>query len=471
MTSGFAHRSCYVLPATCHLPLFMHKLTAYLSALFMALAPLTAYAGLIRDAEIESTLRAYANPIFETAGIPADDVRILIVADPTINAFVAGGLNLFVHTGLIRTTKNPGELIGVIAHETGHIAGAHLSQLREKSNRATLGSIIGTLLGAAVMAGGGGKAGGGILMGSQQMAQRDFLGAIRVNESSADQAALGFLDDLDMSATGMLSMFETLRRKEAALPVNKDQYLRSHPLTTERISAMRNHITASEIPEGQVPEGFTVRHARMVAKLVAFTESYETTLNHYPTSDTSVAARYARAIADFKRSNLTAAIAGIDQLIREHPADPFFYDTKGQVLFENGKLADSAKAYAKASTLKPDSALILTDYAKTLIAQDKKSELPRAIALLERSREIDDSYSTTWRELAVAYGKQGRLGLSYEALAEESALKGDYKTVLQHVARARSFAKNEPALGLLLDDLERDAKAQIKRKREADDVF
>lgn len=442
------------------------RITAALSAILLAVAPLTAQAAsLIRDAEIENTLRAYARLPLESAGIPSEDVRILIVQDPSINAYVAGGLNIFIHTGLILATRKPGELIGVIAHETGHIAGAHLSQLAEKSSRATLGSIIGALLGAVAVAGGAGQAGAGVIMGGQSMAQRQFMSDIRINEQSADHAAMQYLDDNDISSSGMLSMFETLRRQESGLK-KTDPYMRDHPLTSERIATLRNHVAESTIPTDQVPDGFAEKHARMVAKLVAFTAPYERTLALYPTSDTSVAARYARAIAEFRRSQLQPALDGINGLIRQYPNDPYFYDTKAQILFENGKLAEAEKAYAKASGLLPGSALILTDYARTIIADDDKKDLPRAIALLEQSKEIDDSYSATWRQLAIAYGKEGRLGLSYSALAEEAALSGDYRTVLQHVARARDLAKDDPSLMLLLDDLKRDAQAQLEKKKQ-----
>lgn len=444
----------------------MRRFLAFFSALTIAATPLAAQAGLIRDAEIESTLRAYENPILESAGIPPEDVRILIVQDPTLNAYVAGGLNIFIHTGMIRATTKPGELIGVMAHETGHISGAHLSQLSAKSSRATLGSVLGALLGAAAIAGGAKDAGAGVIFGSQNMAMRNFLSDIRVNEQSADHAALKFLDENDISASGMLATFEMMRRKEGVANINADPYLRDHPLTTERIATLRNHVQESSIPPDQVPEGFPEKHARMVAKLVAFTEPYNRTLALYPESDQSVAARYARAIAEFRHSNLPGALAGMDALIKQAPNDPFFYDTKAQILFENGKLDEAEKAYARASTLLPHSAMILTDFARTLMARDDAKDLSRAVALLEQSKEIDDSYSTTWRQLAIAYGKQGRLGLSYWALAEEAALEGDYRTVLQHIARARDLAKTDPSLLLLLDDLQHDAEAQLEKKKE-----
>jgi len=447
----------------------LFRIIAVITTLAVMLEPLSANAGLIRDAEIEHTLRSYANPILAAADITPQDVRLFIIADPSINAYVAGGLNIFIHTGLIRAAPKPGMLIGVIAHETGHISGAHLSQFKEKSNRAILGSLLGTALGAAAVVGGAGQAGMGVIMGSQSMAQRRLMTDIRLNEQSADHAALGFLDTTNTSATGMLEMFEVLHRAELAGGTGaQDKYMSDHPLTTERMSTIRNHINQSAIPADQVPAGAQAMHARMLAKLVAFTEGYETTLNQYPTTDTSVAARYARAIAEFKRSKLAPALTGINALIREYPSDPYFYDTKGQILFENGKLPEAATAYGEASRFAPSSPLILTDYAKTIIAQNDPGKLPHAISLLERSKELDDSYDVTWRQFAIAYGKQGKLGQSYQALAEEAALNADYKAVLQHVARARQEAKGDASLILVLDDLERDAKAQLAEKKKSD---
>lgn len=440
---------------------FFRNLCLLLAALTL---PLNAQAGLIRDAEVENTLHLYAAPIFQAAGIQPDDVRIFIVANPELNAYVAGGLNMFLHTGIIEAATKPGMLIGVMAHETGHISGAHLSQLREKSTRAMVGSVLGAIVGAAVIAGGGHQAGAGVIMGTQSMAQRGFMTDIRINEESADQAALTFLDACDISATGMLEMFETLRRAEGP-SLGRDRFMSDHPLTTERIATMRNHIAESRIPADQVPDGFAEMHARMVAKLIAFTAPYDVTMKRYPTSDTSVAARYARAIAAFKNSDLATALAGMNSLLKQYPKDPYFYDTKGQILFENGKLPEAAAAYAKASTLNPNSALILTEYAKVIIAQKNREEIPRAIALLERSKTLDDSYDVTWRQLALAYAAQGKVGLSYAALAEEAALNGDEKAVFQHVARARPDAANDPTLALQLDDLEREAKTLLEAKK------
>lgn len=440
-------------------------------ALFLALTlPLSSYAGVIRDAEIESTLRAYAQPIFRSADVDPDSVRIFLMSSPDINAYVAGGLNLFINSGLVLETKNAGMLLGVMAHETGHIAGAHLSQAREKATRAAIGGLIGTVIGAAAAVGGAGRAGAGIIAGSQNAATRSFLSDIRLVEASADQAGLSYLDDNNISATGMLEMFQLLHNREVG-GTKPDPFLIDHPLSTERIAVMRDHINASSIQADSVPSGFNAMHARMVAKLFAFIKPYDETLKRYPESDHSVAARYARAIAEFRRSHLPEALTEINNLIKQYPKDPYFYDTKGQILFENGKLEEAQTAYASAHRLKPDSALILTDYARTLIAQEKPELLTQSIQLLEKANEIDDSYGMTWRQLAIAYGKQGKLGRSYEALAEEAVLDGDYKGALQHLARARTYASDDPGLSLTIDDLEHDAKAQLEQKKKDESLF
>ncbi|MFZ4124735.1 MAG: M48 family metalloprotease [Rickettsiales bacterium] len=444
----------------------IRRISACISAAVIACAPLAANAGgLIRDAEIEHTLRAYSNPIFQSAGIPPEDVRLLIVNDPSVNAFVAGGLNIFINTGLIRVTKNPGMLLGVIAHETGHISGAHLSQFGAKTNRAVLGSAISAVVGAAAIAGGAGSAGAGIIAGGQSMAMRNFFSEVRINEQSADHAALKFLDDNEISSSGVLEMFETLRRNESGALSKRDPYLQTHPLSSDRVATVRNHVNESKIPKNQVPPQFIPMHARMVAKLVAFMETRDITLKLYPESRTDIAARYARAIADFRAAEPQKAITAMRQLIKEKPSDPFFQDTLGQILFENGDLNGATSAYQRASVLLPDSALILTDYAKTLIAREDPALLSRAIELLERANSLDDSNDFTWRQLAIAFGKRGDLGASYAALAEEAALQGDFETVLQHVKRARGYAEADSAVTLQIDDLERDAREQLTEQK------
>jgi predicted Zn-dependent protease len=423
----------------------------------------------IRDAEIESTLRYFATPIFVEAGLPPENIRIFVVNNPSINAFVAGGLNMFFHTGLIKAAETPGMLIGVIAHETGHIAGAHITQLSATASRASIGGVIGAIIGAATMAAGGGQAGAGIIAGSQNIAIRSLYSGIRVKEQSADHAALSYLDALGYSASGMMDMFELLRKNERG--TQRDPYLQTHPLSRERVATVRNHTKQSDIPANSLPKEHTLLHARMRAKLIAFTEPYQDTMRAYPPTDTSVAARYARAIAAFRSNRFQQARTDMEALLEASPNDPFFHDTLGQILFESAQVEGAIQAYGRAHALLEDSALIATDLAKALIARGGDSDIKRAITLLEHANQLDGSYSLTWHQLAIAYGRDGQLGKSYAAIANRHALLGQYEDALQQITRAKPLLTEDPVSLLAIEDLERDVKQEIHKRDEADSIF
>ena len=416
--------------------------------------PQTAFAvSLIRDAEIEDTLRAYGNPIFKAAGLNPDAIHIFIVNDPTINAYVAGGANMFIHTGLILKTDRPSMLIGVMAHETGHMAGGHLAQGAEKLKGAQMGTILSMLLGAAVAVGGGGNAGVAVMTAGQEYALRNYLHFSRANESAADQAGLDYMDQLNISAAGMLRMMEILRQNANRSYGTPDPYTRTHPLDVDRITHIRNHVMQSSIPEDAIPSGFADRHARMIAKLSGFINPPDQTLLTYPVTDTSVPARYARAIAYYLIPETDKALAEINSLIQEKPNDPFFHELRGQILFESGHVPEAVQSYTKAATLLPDSPLILTDYGKVLIATENHANLVKAQQVLEHANVIDNSNPDTWHNLAMAYGKLGNIGMFYLASAEESALEDNWKEVRQKVDLALKNIGHDNAARLRANDL------------------
>lgn len=425
----------------------LYALLRFLFVLFIAFIPPAANAiSLIRDAEIEDTLRAYGNPIFKTAGLDPDAVHIFIVDDPTINAYVAGGANMFIHTGLILKTDSPQMLIGVMAHETGHMAGGHLAQGTEKLKNAQMGTILAAVLGAAAAIGGGGEAGIAMMSAGQQVALRNYLTFSRSNESAADQAALNYLDKLDISAAGILHLMEILRQNENRSYGTPDPYTRTHPLTIDRITHIRDHVMKSTIPEDKIPAGFKERQERMVAKLYGFENPPEDTLTTYPVSDQSIPARYARAIAYYKMPDLTKSLAEIDSLIREKPQDPFFRELRGQILFENGHVPEAVQSYSQAVTLLPNSPLILTDYGKVLIATDNKDNIEKAVHALEHANLIDNTNPDTWHDLSMAYGKLNNLGMFYLSSAEEAALEDNPKEVVRNVNLAlKNLGHDSPA--------------------------
>lgn len=401
---------------------------------------------LIRDAEVEHTLQNYSYPIFKAAGLKPTAIKIFILNDDRINAFVAGGANMFINTGLIMKTQSPDMLIGVIAHETAHIAGGHLARGAEKLKDAQLGSILSMVIGAAAgLATGKVEAATTIMTGTQTSIMRNFLAYTRSHEEGADQAALGYLDSLNISASGMLKTFSLLQRNERLHSTSSDPYMRSHPLSTQRTEHVRNHVANSKIPEGTYPKRFTMMHKRMRAKLYGFMESPERTMQKYPITNKAIDARMARAIAYYKMPDTDRALSEINSLIEKLPDDPFLYDLKGQILFENNRINDSLIAYQKAKKLRPDSALILVELAKVQLAQPKPN-MEAAIGNLETATTIDNSHSYAWRLLATAYGKRGNLGRSALALSEEAMLLNKPKIAIKQVNQAiRLIPKGTPA--------------------------
>ncbi len=450
----------------------LRKKTAAATAVFTSLcvafssSSALAAATLIRDAEIEQTLRIYTDPLLLAANIQPRNVRLFIVQDDSINAFVAGGMNIFVNTGLILNTSKPSMLLGVLAHETGHIAGAHLSQINEKTDRATLGSLLGAVLGAAMIAGGAGEAGAGVIAGSQNMALKNFLSDVRGNEEAADQAALKYLDSLDLSSSGMLEMFEVLRRKQASMDKTVDPYLLTHPLSSSRIAVVRNHLNRTETPTDAVPKAYLMRHERMLARLRGYIWMPEQTLNFYKESDQSLPANYARSIAYYRMGDLNKARALLDKLAGEHPSDPFFPDTLAQMYYESGYPKAAALEYKKALKNFPDSPLILTELARSLIVIDEPAYTREALRYLDQAARIDDSNQDTWRLMAVAYGKVNDTGMAYVALAQESALKGETRNSIAHADNALQVLPQNSAGAQLARDIKTASERHLIRQKE-----
>ena len=421
---------------------------------------------LIRDAEIENTLRAYGNPIFEKAGLDPEAVHIFIVEDDTINAYVAGGQNMFIHTGLILKTQDALMLIGVMAHETGHMAGGHLAQGTEKLKNAQMGAILAAVLGAAVAAGGGGDAGIGIIAAGQEAALRNYLHFSRSNENAADQAALDYLDSLHISASGFLRMMELLRQNENRSYGSPDPYTRTHPLNIDRITHVRNHVMQFPVTDAKDISALEERHKRMIAKLYGFTRPTDETLLKYPLSDNAIDAHYARAIAYYRKPLLSKALEEINSLIATKPADPFFHELRGQVLFENGHIAEALQSYAKAVYYLPDSALILTDYSKVLIATENAENIKKAIATLNRANAIDNTNPETWHHLAIAYGKIGNQGMFYLTSAEEAALEDNITEVLRNTNEALKTIIDNNAARLRATDLKMITEKEKEEKKD-----
>lgn len=399
---------------------------------FLLMPAVVQAAGLIRDAEIEQTLREFTSPIFQAAGLVPENIHLFIVNDPAINAFVAGGSNIFIHTGLLMEAEEPAMVIGVLAHETGHIAGGHLAQGAEQMEDAQIGIILGYILGAAAGLAGGGDAGVAVMTASQQLAQRQYLSFSRMNEQAADQAALNYLDTTHLSANGLLRMLEKLRIRETAFRGMLDPYALTHPLSKERISHIRGHLLKSDIPMDTLPKGYIEKYQRLRAKLIGFLQSPESALSQYSPRDDSIPARYARAIAYHRQQQLENAIKEVDSLLATYPKDPFFLELKGQILAESGKHQEALPYYLQASALLPASALLHTEYAATLLAV-KPVDYTTAIKELVLSGTQDATNPLTWHLLAESYSATGQKGQAALAAAEEQMLANNPVEALRQV--------------------------------------
>ncbi len=395
---------------------------------------------LIRDAETENIIRAYATPLFQAAGLNPGDVRIHLVSDRSLNAFVAGGQRLFVNTGLILQSAHSGQLIGVIAHEVGHIAGGHLTKMEDELRRASAQQILALILGGAAAIGTGrGDAGAAVMMGGSSVAMRGFLAFNRTQESAADAAALQYLEQTRQSAEGLLEFMQVLEKQDPRTPERQDPYLRTHPLSRERVEVLRQHVAASPHSAAPRPADIENTHQRMKAKLYAFLNPLGHTLRQYPERDRSLIARYARAIAYYRVPQLDKALPLIDELIREHPADPYFNELKGQMLFENGRAADAVGYYQTAVRLLPDSGLLKADLARVQIETQDPALLEAAIANLNAALREDRDQPFYWRQLAIAHGRLGEMAESSLALAEEAMLLNRRAEARYHAGRAEQL--------------------------------
>ena len=412
------------------------------AALLLAPMPVQAQGNkisLIRDAEVENTIRAYAAPLFRAAGLNPDDVHIHLINDRSLNAFVAGGQRLFVNTGLILQSRTPNQLIGVIAHETGHIAGGHLSKIEGEVAKASAQQILAVILGLGAAVAGRGDAGAAVMMGGSGVAMRGFLAFSRTQESAADAAALQFLDATQQSAQGLLEFMQVLEKQEPLTADRQDPYVRTHPLSRERVEVLRRHVAQSSNTARAAPAEFDLMHRRMRAKLYAFLNPLGHTLRQYPESNRSLEARYARAVAYYREPQLDKAIAIINGLIGEYPNDPYFHELKGQMLFENGRVQEAVGPYRTAVRLLPNSGLLKGDLARVLIETNDQALLDDAVLNLRAALKEDSTQPFYWRQLAIAHGRRDERAESSLALAEEAILLGRKEEARFHAGRAEQL--------------------------------
>lgn len=431
-----------------------------------ASAQQTARRSFIRDAEVENTIRAFSTPLFQAAGLDPEAVRIHLLVDPSLNAFVAGGQNMFFHTGLLVRSEHPGQLIGVIAHETGHISGGHLIRIQDAVGNASTEALMGMLLGAALGAASGrGDLGAAVMMGSQEVAVRNLMAFSRTQEGSADQAGMSFLDSTGQSAKGFLEFFEILGDQELLVAARQDPYVRTHPLTRDRVANVRDHVAKSPYTNVPARPEFVEMHRRMRAKLFAFLEPPVRTYQRYKDTDNSLESRYARAIASYRKPDMDTALPLVDALIAERPKDPYFWELKGQMLFENGRGGEALEPYRQSVKLLPDNALLRFGLAQVEVEQEDSALLADAKANLNKALQSEPENHSAWRLLAIAHGRLGEEGMAAYAMAEQALLEGKLTDAAYHAGKAERLLPRAGPTWLRIQDIKERA-TQVKEKRD-----
>lgn len=393
-------------------------------------------------------------PIWRVAGLNPSAVEIMIVQDGTLNAFVAGGQRIFINTGLLLRTERPNQLIGVLAHETGHIAGGHLARAQEQMEKLSTLQILEALLGAGAMAGGAASGGGvgrpapadsGVGAGAAPGSLLAFLKYTQTQENSADQAAISFLERTHQSVKGTIEFLRILQRDERLMIGRRDPYLSTHPLTPDRIASFEE--AAARSPYTNVPESpqFLDMHQRMVAKLMGFIAP-SAALQRYSEGDRSIPARYARAIALYRTGALGSALLTIDGLLKDYPNDPYFHELRGQMLYENGRPAEAVPSYRRAVQLLPAAAILKIDFARALLDTNKPENDREAVRNLELARQTESGSFDLWRLTAAGYAKLNNPGMTSLARAEMAILRGNRAEAQAHAAAAeRQLQQGTPA--------------------------
>ena len=437
---------------------------------FMLAAPLqsaSAQQGIsfVRDTETERMLRSYLDPILVAAGLSPHSVHLYLINDPSINAFVAEGQNVFVHTGLIIQLETPNQVTGVLAHETGHMAGGHLIRMAEGVRAATIPMLIGMAAGIAAMALGAGEAGQALIMGSQQIGERTFLSFTRTQEASADQAGINYLNNTHQSGRGMLQTFKKFQNQEMLTYQRQDKFARSHPASQDRIELLARLVAASPYRDARDSSEKQREFDVVRAKLIGYIQQPDVVFRMFPPSDTSKPARYARTMAYFHKPDMQAALKEINGLIADEPNNPYFQEVLGQIMVEMSRPAEGIAPYKRSVELAPDAPLLRVAYAQAMLATEDPKLVPPAAKELEIALRQEPDYDFGWYEAAEAYARMNQPAKAALATAERYYAVGNYRPAMQFAFRAQKGLSQGTVEWQRANDILATAQAQVPDNR------
>ncbi len=447
------------------------RAAACLAASLALIAQPLAAQSMLRDTETEAFFQDLAAPLVKAADMPARSVDVALINDQSINAFVAGGQIVYVHAGLIEKADTAAEVQGVLAHELGHITGGHIIRHGEGAKAATNISILSLLAGLGAVLAGAGDAGMAAMMMGQRAAIGKYLAYSRGEEGSADAAGANFLAKAGLSGRGSLEFFDKLSGLESMYAVSRDaemEYVRSHPLTRDRIATLRD--TYERDPAWTKPDdaAMQARFERIQGKLRGYLDEPERTLRAYPPSNLGIPARYARAYAYHKQAEVSKALAETRALVAADPDDPYFLELEGQILLESGRPDEALAALRKATALTNSQPLIATLYGHALIATEDPKNYEEAERVLRAAVSRDRFNPFAWRQLGTVYAARGDMPRANLASAEQQVMSGDYLLAVRSARNAQAGLAEYSADWLRAQDIEMQARSLHEQQERRD---
>ena len=448
-------------------PIF-HILLTLLAMVAIAMRPAAAQS-ILRDAETEALFQDMMDPLLVAAGLRPGQVRVHLLGDRSINAFVAGSQDIYVFSGLIEAADSAEEVQGVLAHELGHVMGGHAIRVNEGAKAASGISLLSLLLGAAAIAAGGGEAGMGIMMAGQQAALGKFLAFSRVQESTADAAGAQYLSKAGISGRGSLAFFKKLQNLEFRYAVKQDDdqaYGRTHPMSGDRIQTLREVYVIDPAWNKPADPAIEKRFQRIKAKLSGYMSDPERTLRQFPESNSSIPARYARAYAWHKSAYPQKALAEVEGLLATNPNDPYFLELEGQVLLESGRPKDAIPPLRKAVSQSRSQPLISATLGHALIATEDPANYPEAEEVLKTAVALDNENPFAWYQLGIVYASKGDQARAALASAERYSLEGGQAGLaLRNAEMAMQGLPQGSPDWIRAQDISMVARAEVERER------
>ncbi|WP_434781429.1 M48 family metalloprotease [Aurantiacibacter hainanensis] len=478
------------------------RLLAVLAMLAVTVQPAAAQGvSVLRDAETEALLQDMVDPLAEAAGLGEGAVEIVLLNDSSINAFVAGGQRIYVHSGLINAADSANEVQGVLAHELGHITGGHINRFSEGAGNASRITLLSTLLAVGAALAGGGEAAMGVLAAGQQAAMGSFLAFSRVQEASADAASVDYLECAGIDGAGLIAFFGKLQNLEYRYNVPQDSdagYARTHPLTGDRISRLEDELAIRADRDGppadlvasmehipSTPGAETIqrepgecrssplptadleeRFQRAKAKLYGYLAPPERTLNAFPVYMTGAPARYARAYAFHQQAKVDEALEEVDALIAMDPDDPYFLELKGQILLESGRVGEAIPALREATEMTGSNPLIASTLGHALIATEDPEYFDEAEQVLRAAVGRDRENPFAWYQLGVVYGQRGDIPRARLASAEQQIMQGNYQAALVNAQAAEGGLPTGSPDWIRAQDVALQARGLLERQRD-----